>query len=99
YVLEQLMLFPLIAPRRLVIIREAQLMQDIKELESYAGRPAPSSILVLCYKGKSLDKRTRLYAAIKENGYILSADALKEKEVVPWLMQTAKSLEIRLEPE
>ncbi|MDQ3016140.1 MAG: DNA polymerase III subunit delta [Bacteroidota bacterium] len=99
FVLEQLMLFPLIAPRRLVIIREAQLMNDIKDLEGYAGRPAPSSILVLCYKGKSLDKRTRLFAAIKENGYILSADALKEKEVVPWIMQTAKALDIRLEPE
>ncbi len=99
YVLEQVMLFPLIAPRRLVIIREAQLMADLKDLETYAGRPAPSSILVLCYKGKSLDKRTRLFSAIKENGFILTADALKEKDVAPWVMQTAKSLDIRLEPE
>ena len=35
YVVEQLMLFPLLAPRRLVIIREAQLMDDIKELDGY----------------------------------------------------------------
>ena len=97
--LEQLMLFPLLAPRRLVIVREAQLMGDIKELETYALKPAPTSILVLCYKGKSLDKRLKLYDAIKKQGFILSADSLKENQVAPWVMQTAKELNIRLDNE
>ena len=99
YVMEQLMLFPLLAPKRLVIIREAQLMSDIKDLEGYASRPAPSSVLVLCYKGKSLDKRIKLYDAIKKNGFILAADPLKEEHVVPWLMQTSKDMDLTLEPE
>lgn len=97
--LEQLMLFPLLAPRRLVMVREAQLMGDIKELETYAARPAPSSVLVLCYKGKPFDKRLKLYSAIKEKGYILSADPLKEKEVAPWISQTARELNIKLDSE
>src|SRR5687768_7608235 len=98
-VIEQLMLFPLLAPRRLVIVREAQLIGDIKELEGYALRPAPSSILVLCYKGKSLDKRLKLYDAIKKNGFVLAADPLKEQQVIPWLMQTSKELGLKLEPD
>src|SRR5687768_14238752 len=49
YVVEQLMLFPLLAPKRLVMVREAQLMADIKDLEGYATKPAPSSVLVLCH--------------------------------------------------
>ena len=99
YVIEQLMLFPLLAPKRLVIIREAQLMADIKDLDGYAAKPAQSSILVLCYKGKSIDKRFKLYSAVKEKGFILAADPLKEKEVVPWLMHTAKELQLKLDPE
>ncbi|HUR30766.1 MAG TPA: DNA polymerase III subunit delta [Saprospiraceae bacterium] len=99
YVLEQLMLFPLLAPKRLVLIREAQLMADIKDLEGYATKPAPSSVLVLCHKGKSLDKRLKLYDAIKKNGFILAADPLKEKEVIPWLMHTSSELGIKLEVE
>lgn len=99
YVMEQLMLFPLLASKRLVIIREAQLMSDIKDLEGYASKPAPSSILVLCYKGKSLDKRLKLYDAIKKHGFIVAADPLKESQVVPWIMQTSKELELRLEPD
>ena len=99
YVIEQLMLFPLLSPRRLVIIREAQLMADIKDLDGYASKPAPSSILVLCYKGKSLDKRLKLYDAIKKNGFILAADPLKESQVVPWIMQTSKDLDLKLDPD
>lgn len=98
-IMEQLMLFPLLAPRRLVIVREAQLMADVKDLDIYAAKPAPSSVLVLCYKGKSLDKRTKLYDLIKKNGFILAADPLKESQVVPWLLHTAKELEISLENE
>ena len=99
YILEQLLLFPLIAPRRLVLVREAQLLADIKDLESYVSKPAPSSILVLAYKGKSLDKRLKLYDAIKKNGFILAADPLKETQVIPWLMHTSREMQVRLDPE
>lgn len=98
-IIEQLMLFPLLATRRLVIVREAQLLDNLKDLDSYAAKPAPSTILVLCYKGKSLDKRLKLYDGIKKNGFILAADALKENQVISWLMQTAKGLQIKLEHE
>lgn len=97
FLIEQLSLFPLIAQRRLVIVREAQLMADLKDLEAYVARPAPSSVLVLCHKGKSMDKRWKVFTSIKENGFILAADALKENQIVPWLMAAAKSLNIQLE--
>jgi DNA polymerase-3 subunit delta len=99
FIVEQLMLFPLLAPRRVVFVREAQQMDDLKELEGYVSRPAPSSILVLCHKGKSLDKRTKLYDAIKQKGYILSADRMKDKEVQLWLIETANSLHLKLDPQ
>jgi DNA polymerase-3 subunit delta len=99
YVVEQLLLFPLIAQRRVVFVREAQQLENLKDLDAYVSKPVPSSILVLCHKGKSLDKRIKLYDAVKKQGFILSADRLKEKDVVPWLMQTAKAMHIQLTPE
>lgn len=99
YVIEQLMLFPLLASRRVVFVREAQQLDEIKDLEQYVLKPPPSSILVLCHKNKSMDKRLKLYDAIKKNGFILAADALKEKEVHQWLIDTAGSLHLKLDPE
>jgi len=98
-VIEQLMLFPLLAERRVVFVREAQQLEELKDLETYASRPAPSSVLILCHKGKSLDKRLKLYDAIKKNGFILAADRMKEKEVQAWLKDTAGTLHIKLDPE
>ena len=97
YVIEQLQLFPMLASRRVVFLREAQQLEDIKELESYFSRPAPGSILILCYKGKSMDKRLKAYDAIKKNGFVYAADKLKDKEVLPWLMKAAGDLKLKID--
>ncbi len=99
HIIEQLQLFPMLAPKRVVIVREAQMIEDLKDLESYASKPAPSSILVLCMKGKSMDKRLKLYDALKKNGFIIAADPLKEKDVLPWLMKSASSLKLNINAE
>ena len=97
YIMEQLMIFPMIAPRRMVIVREAQQMDDIIGLETFVQKPVPSSILVLCHKGKSLDKRTKLYDGIKKNGFILAADKLKESDVLPWILSMAEELNLKID--
>ena len=52
--------FPMMAEHQLVIVREAQeLSRVIHQLESYVANPQPSTILVVCYKYKSLDKRKK----------------------------------------
>ncbi|MEK6783099.1 MAG: DNA polymerase III subunit delta [Bacteroidota bacterium] len=58
--------FPLMAPRQLVIVREAQDIPDlqkdtgIKLMLDYIARPVPSTVLVLCHMHKALDKRKEL---------------------------------------
>lgn len=58
--------FPMMAEKQVVIVREAQDIPDLqkeggaKMLLDYFQRPAPSTILVLCHKHKTLDKRKEL---------------------------------------
>src|SRR5258708_2129510 len=58
--------FPMMAERQVVIVREAQDIPDLnKEIGSkllldYLSKPAPTTILVLCHKHKTLDKRREL---------------------------------------
>jgi DNA polymerase-3 subunit delta len=97
YVMEQLMLFPMMASRRLVVVREAQQIEGLTDLETFVQKPVPTSILVLCHKNKNLDKRTKVYDGIKKNGFILAADKLKESEVLPWVLTTAGELNMKLD--
>ncbi|MBL7850762.1 MAG: DNA polymerase III subunit delta [Cyclobacteriaceae bacterium] len=58
--------FPMMAERQVVIVREAQDIPDLgketgqKLLLDYFQRPVPSTLLVLCHKYKTLDKRKEL---------------------------------------
>lgn len=58
--------FPMMADRQVVIVREAQDIPDLaketgqKLLLDYFQRPVPSTLLVLCHKYKTLDKRKEL---------------------------------------
>jgi DNA polymerase-3 subunit delta len=48
----------MMAERQVVIVKEAQdLSRTIDKLESYADNPMASTVLVICYKYKTLDKR------------------------------------------
>ncbi|HCW07459.1 MAG TPA: DNA polymerase III subunit delta [Cytophagales bacterium] len=58
--------FPMMAERQVVIVREAQDITDLnkengsKLLLDYLNRPSPTTVLVLCHKHKTLDKRREL---------------------------------------
>ena len=57
---ESSMRFPMMAERQVIIVKEAQTLSKIETLASYADKPLVSTILVLNYKYKKLDSRTKL---------------------------------------
>lgn len=58
--------FPMMAERQVVVVKEAQSIPDLqketgtKMMLDYLAHPLPSTILVLCHKHKTLDKRKTL---------------------------------------
>lgn len=65
-ILTQAKRFPMMAERQVVIVKEAQDIQDLQKemgaklLLSYLANPLASTVLVLCHKHKTLDKRKEL---------------------------------------
>jgi DNA polymerase III subunit delta len=82
--------FPMMAARQLVVVREAQEMKSIEPLAPYFEKPAPTTILVMCFKGKKPDFRTRAGKALKINAVCLEAKSLYENQIPEWLMREAK---------
>lgn len=64
--------YPMMAQRQVVIIKEAQNIKDIEDLATYVEKPLNSTILVVCYKYKSLDKRKKLGKLVEKNGVLFS---------------------------
>ena len=78
--------FPMMAKRQVVIVKEAQdLARTLENLEGYANNPQPTTVLVICYKYKKLDKRKKIYKAIAKNGIIFESKKLYENQIPDWI--------------
>jgi DNA polymerase III subunit delta len=77
--------FPMMAEKQVVAIREAQNIKNIEELTSYVERPLKSTILVISYKYKNLDKRKKLYKAVQKSGIYFESKPLYDNQVPTWI--------------
>jgi DNA polymerase-3 subunit delta len=77
--------FPMMSTRQVIIVREAQQMKDIDVLDVYAKAPMPSTVLVICYKGKLMDKRKGFYKTVAKMGEVLETAQLYDTEVASWV--------------
>lgn len=82
---ESCLRFPMMAQKQVIIVKEAQSLAKIEVLSSYAEKPLASTVLVLNYKYKNLDSRTKLHKAIKKNGVIFTSEKLKEYKLPNWI--------------
>ncbi|GGG45979.1 DNA polymerase III subunit delta [Croceivirga lutea] len=92
--------YPMMAEHQVVIIKEAQhLSRTIEQLASYAENPQPTTILVVCYKFKKIDKRKSLYKAIlKSDGVVFESKKLYENQVIDWVTKFAKGKGFTIDP-
>lgn len=82
---ESSMRFPMMANKQVIIVKEAQTLSKIEILASYAEKPLVSTILVLNYKYKNLDSRTKLAKSIKKNGLIFTSGKIRDYKLPEWI--------------
>ncbi len=91
--------FPMMAERQVIIVKEAQdLSRSIEKLVSYAENPQPTTVLVLNYKYKKLDKRKKLHKAIAKSGLIYESKKLYENQVSDWIRRVLSGKKYQIEP-
>ncbi len=81
--------FPMMAEYQVVIIREAQGIQDfnskLSDLAEYAKNPQSSTILVFNYKYKKVDGRKPFLKEIKKSGVLFESKKKYENELPVWI--------------
>jgi len=76
--------YPMFAERQVVVLKEAQQMKDVEKLEGYVDNPLSSTVLVVAYKGKKVDGRSKLAKILKEKGVMLSTKKLYDNQLPDW---------------
>ena len=77
--------FPMMASHQVIILKEGQELKDFKELEHYLKQPLQSTLLVINYKYKKLDSRTKLFKQFQEKGVVFESKKLYDNQVPGWI--------------
>jgi DNA polymerase-3 subunit delta len=76
--------------KQVVLLKEAQGMKNVEKLEAYIEKPLTSTILVVAYKNKKVDGRTKLARLLKDKSVLLSTKKLYDSELPEWTQQLLK---------
>lgn len=87
-IIQQSLRYPILAKRQVVIVKELQNMaDDIDKLQKYAKHVQPTTVLVLCYKNGTIDKRKKIVNEISKVGIVYEAEKIKES-LLPQFVQS-----------
>ncbi len=91
--------YPMMAERQVIIVKEAQdLVKTIDKFESYASDPVPTTVLVLCYKYKTLDKRKKVTKLFEKSGLVFESKKLYDNQVGQWITRVLQAKKYSIEP-
>lgn len=91
--------FPMMSNYQVIIIREAQNIKKIEELESYVKNPLNSTILVINYKYKTLDKRKTFPKLIDQKGILFEAKKIYDNQLPTWIISYLKNHQYTIVPQ
>ena len=91
--------YPMMAEYQVIIVKEAQdLSRTIENLAKYAENPQPTTVLVVNYKYKKIDKRKALYKTLKKTGVVYESKKLYENQVADWIRRVLSPKKYTISP-
>jgi len=96
--------FPMMAERKLVVVKEAQFLADFgkedsqKLLINYITNPQPSTILVFGHKQKKLNGRTSLAKELKKLTVYVESKKIQDYKLPNWIQDYFNELEHDIDP-
>jgi DNA polymerase-3 subunit delta len=95
--LDVLRRYPMMSARQLVLLREAQDMKSLADLESYVSQPMPTTVLVVSYKHKKYDMRSKLGKALKDYALVFEGKKLYDNQVADWVGAYCKARRLSID--
>ena len=84
--------YPLMSKHQIVLVKEAQdLSRSFDGLIDYFKKPLESTILIINYKHKSIDKRKSSFKELKKNAKVFESKKLYDNQVQNWISNTINS--------
>jgi len=83
--------FPMMANLQVVIVKEAQELKNINDLQHYIANPQKTTLLVINYKYKTFDKRKKLFKLMKDHAVVFNSPKIQEHKIPAWITKYIES--------
>jgi len=83
--------YPMMAERRVVVLKEAQDFKGMEDLLSYFEAPSDETVFVINYKYKTYDSRKKAMKAAAKNGLVFKSDKVPEYRLTDWISSFVKT--------
>lgn len=80
--------------RQVIIVKEAQALKKIDEIGAYAQKCMPTTVLVICYKGKKLDGRSAAAKTIAKSGCVFNSEKVPDYALNAWVQDYLTSIQL-----
>ena len=90
--------YPMMSEYQVIIVKEAQSIPGMDELVYYLQKPLNSTILVICHKHGTLDKRKKLAAEIEKAGILFESKKLKDAQLPTFITSYIKQKGYDIDP-
>lgn len=91
--------YPMGAEKMVVMVKEAQALRDIEQLESYLQHPQPSTVLIFCHKNGTIDKRKSVVKQIEKVGVLYESAKLRDYQLPNWIRDYLRRKKVGIEPQ
>ena len=82
--------YPMMAERQVVIVKEAQNLRNTDLIAAYLAKPMASTVLVMCHKNGTIDRRKKLAAAVEKAGVLFESKKMRERDLPPFIEKYLK---------
>jgi DNA polymerase III subunit delta len=82
--------YPMMSPIQVVIVKEAQNMSSLTQLQKYIETPLSSTILLIAHKHKKLDGRSAFAKSLVKNAVVFESKPLYENQIPDFIRNWLK---------
>lgn len=73
--------YPMMAERRVVIVKEAQAMKGLDAMDKYFENPVKTTVLVICYKNGTIDRRKKIVSKAETSGVVFESKKVRDYDL------------------
>lgn len=78
--------YPMMSDYQVIIVKEAQNLRNTEPLDFYLQKPLKTTILVMCHKNGTLDRRKKLAGIVDRAGVLFESKKMRERDLPAFIV-------------